>query len=302
MSLSGTLATNTFNPRQLMTAFNLSVPDTTDPAALSHLSLRTDIAGSAQSMLLKNIRLVLDSSTLTGEAGVSDLKTGRLYANLNLDKINIDSYLPPAQAGSQPAPAAAPASGGLLPVDLIRKQNLNVSLGIGSLTAMTYPVTQLRLAATAGGGVVNVSELKGSIYGGSFSFPASVNVQGAEPVLSVKPVVSQIAVGPVAEKILQKHLFEGTVNFSGTLGMTGNSVDAWKRSLSGSTNLELKDGIMHGVNMMQLVVSEMGKYQVLLALAGKNTTTAASAQSDTPIGELTSVASISNGLVNQTTL
>jgi uncharacterized protein involved in outer membrane biogenesis len=302
MGITGNIATNTFNPRQLMSAFNITVPDTADPAALSHLNVRTDIAGSAQSMLLKNIRLGLDSSTLTGEAGISDLKTNRLYAKLNLDKINLDGYLPPANPNAKPAPAAAPADGGLLPVDLIRKQNLSVSLGIGALTVMTYPVTQFRIAATAGGGMVNVSELKGSIYGGSFSFPASVNVQGAQPVLSVKPVVSQIAVGPIAEKILQKHLFEGTVNFNGALGMSGNSVDAWKRSLSGNTNLELKDGVMHGVNMMQLVVGEMGKYQSLLALAGKNTTTAASAQSDTPIGELTSVASISNGLVNQTTL
>jgi uncharacterized protein involved in outer membrane biogenesis len=302
LNISGDIATAAFNPRSVMATLGMAAPKTQDPNAMTRASLSTGIAGSGNSLLLKNLKVLLDSSTLTGEAGISDFKSSKLYAHLNLDKINADGYLPPpAPPGAPVAAAPAPAgNGGLLPVELIRKQNLDISLNVGSAAALGYAIAPFSLAATAGNGLVNVSTLKGNIYGGSFSFPASIDVRGAQPQLSVKPLVSNIEVGPVAQKILKKDLFTGKINLNGVLTLQGNSVGAWKQSLSGTTSFKFDNGILHGVNMMQVVMDGMGKYAGVLALDGKNAAGVVGSQSDTPIGYLESQASINNGVVNQT--
>lgn len=301
MTLNGALATNTFNPRALMAALAITPPKTQDPKALNSASVKADIVGSENSILLKNLRVLLDGSTLTGEAGISDLKSGRQYARLSLDKINVDSYLPPssAAAAAPAAGAAKPAAGGILPVDLLRQQNLDVVLSVGSLTAMSYNVSNFRAAATAGKGVLNISELKGGVYNGSFSIPGSINVQGAQPVLAFTPNINQVELGPLLQKLLKKDLFTGKANYNGELRLTGNTTDAWLRALNGSSGLKLQDGMLRGVNLMQLVMNEMGKYQSLLPLlTGKDSATIVSKQNDTPIRDMSTEASISNGTVN----
>lgn len=304
MSASGNIATNAFNPRGIMSALGIAAPKTQDANVLSSASVSSDIVGNDNSLLLKNLRVKLDGTSLSGDAGVSDLKSFRLYARLNLDKINVDSYLPPtAPSVASNKPAASNPNAPVLPVDLLKKQNMDVALSAGALTVMGYPITQLSVAATADRGLVNVGALKGSIYSGSFSLPASINVQGAQPVIDVKPTISQIEIGPIAQQVLKKDLFTGKFSYNGALRLSGNTVDAWKRSLNGTSSIKLQNGVMHGVNMMQLVLGEFSKYQgFITALTGKDATTIANSQSDTPIAELDSDATITNGLVTQKTI
>lgn len=299
MSLSGNLASNTFNPRNVAAALGVALPKMQDAGLLQRASLSLNLAGDANSVMVRNLKLGMDSSTLSGDAGVTDLKAKRLFARLNLDHINLDGYLPPPAPAAAPAAQAAPA-GDLLPVKLIREQNLDIGFNAGAINAMGYAVNGLQVAATAGNGLVNVSQLGGRIYNGSFSFPATIDVRGAQPSLSVKPNVQHIEVGPVARQVLKKDLFTGAITLTGALGMQGNNVDAWKRSLGGNVSFQFANGVMHGVNMMQLVMDSVGKYQNVLKLAGRSGNEVVSSQSDTPIGHLDSQATIANGLVNQT--
>ena len=80
--------------------------------------------------------------------------------------------------------------------------------------------------------------------------------------------------------------------------MMGNSVPAWTSSLTGNSSIKFDNGVLKGVNMMQLVLNEMGKYQALLPyLTGKNADTIASKQNDTQIASFVGEAEIKNGLV-----
>ncbi|HEX6591814.1 MAG TPA: AsmA family protein [Moraxellaceae bacterium] len=304
MKVSGKLATAAFNPRTLMAALAIPAPKTADANVLKTASFSADIAGDEKQVLLKNIRVKLDESTLTGEAGISDIKTMRQYARLNLDKLDADRYLPPASTAAAPAPAAK-ASGGseeVLPVKLLKDQNLDVAFTAGSLKAMSYPVTGFRVAATAGGGVVNVSELKGSIYNGGFSVPVNINVQGAQPVLKLQPVLQHMEIAPLAKKFLKKDLLEGKASFNGNLTVRGNTVDAWMKSVTGTSDLKFDDGVLHGVNAMQEAMNALGKYQGLLALAGKDAQTIVDKQKDTQIASFAANNTLENGVLNSKSL
>lgn len=311
MTLNGRLSVAPLNPRALMAALGMAAPATADANVLKRASLDTVIEGDEKKVLLKNIRVVLDDTTLTGEAGISDLASLRQYARLTLDRIDVDRYLPPASAAPAPQAAApgkdaapaTPAAGGLIPVDLIRQQNLDVALSAGSLKIMTYPISNFRVAATAGNGVVNVSEFKGSIFQGGFSAPASINVQGAQPVLSVKPVLNGMEIGPLAQKVLKKDLLTGRANFNGAFTVRGNSTDAFMRTVSGSADLKFDNGVLRGVNAMKELTAALGKYQGLVAMAtGKDLAAEAEKQNDTQIAAFNASNTIENGVVNSKSL
>lgn len=307
MAISGKLATAAFNPRSVMAALAIAPPKTADANVLKTASFSAAIAGDEQKVLLKDIRVKLDDSTLTGEAGISDLKTLRQYARLNLDKMDADRYLPPATATSKTAaaPAPAPAAGAsaeVLPVSLLKSQNLDVALTAGSFKVLEYPVSAFRVAATAGNGLVNVSELKGTIYSGGFSVPVNINVQGAQPVLRLQPKLDHMEIGPLARKFLKKDLLEGKASFVGDLTVRGNTVDAWMKSVTGSGDLKFENGVLHGVNAMQEAVNALGKYQGLLALAGKDTQSIVDKQKDTEIASFAANNTLDKGVLNSKSL
>lgn len=309
MVLNGKLSVAPFNPRALTAALGIALPKTADANVLKRASLDTQIEGNGKQVLLRNLRLVLDDSTLSGEAGISDLASFRQFARLNLDRMDVDRYLPPpapAAPANAPAPAPAPAegkAGGVLPVDLIRKQNLDVAVTAGSIKLLTYQVTGFRLAATAGNGVVNVSDFKGSIFSGGFSVPVAINAQGAQPVLTLKPALNGIEIGPLARKVLKKDLLEGKASYNGALTLRGNSTDAWMRSVSGTSDLKLENGLLHGVNAMKELTAALGKYQGLVALAtGKDLAAASEKQNDTQIASFSAINTLDNGVVNSKSL
>lgn len=302
MGISGGIATSVFNPRSVMAALGIDAPKTADPSVLKSASLQAVIQGDDSKILLKNIRLKLDGSTLTGDAGVSDLSTMRLWSRLVLDSIDADRYLPPTDPNAKPE-AVSSAAAGLLPVDLLKSQNLDVALSVGSLKVMTYQISGFRVAATASNGIVNVSELRGNIYNGGFSVPMSINVQGAQPVLKLQPTLNQMEIGPLAKKLLKKQLVEGRASYNGALSLTGNSVDAWMKSASGDSNLKFENGLLHGVDVMNEITGALGQYAALLPLlTGKDAATLASKQNDTEIAGFAANNTLSNGVVNTKTM
>lgn len=303
MSLSGSLQTSTFNPRQLMALAGMTAPVTQDPNVLQRVSLSTTIAGNETQVLASNLRIALDGSSITGEAGVRELPKARLYARLNLDQLNADRYLPPS---AKPAAAAKPdaestkkAVAGILPVALLRSQNLDVALSAGALDIMTYPIRQFRVAATARDGVVTVSELRGNIYNGSFSVPATIDVRGAQPVISLTPNINNIDLGPIATSVLKKDVFTGRMNFNGAVKLTGNDADAWIKSAQGPNTLRLDNGLIKGVNITDALFNALGQYQALLpALTGRDVATLKSKVRDTEIVSMLGETSVNQGVVS----
>lgn len=295
MGINGRLATAVFNPRAVMAALGMAAPKTADASVLKRASFAATIQGDEQKILLKNIRLTLDDSTVTGEAGISDLASLRQYARLSLDKFDADRYLPPASVSGK---AATPASSGMLPVALLKTRNLDVALTAGSLKIMEYPVSSFRLAATAGQGLVNVSELRGTIFSGGFSAPVNINVQGAQPVMRLQPKLDHMEIAPLAKKLLKKDLLEGKASYVGDLTLRGNTMAAWMQSVTGSSDLKLENGLLHGVNAMRELTAALGKYQGLLALTGNDADTLASKQNDTEIASFSADNTLNNGVVN----
>ncbi len=302
MRVNGQLSTNTFNPRELMAGLGITAPVTKDPKALSSASVSAQLTGDEHSFLAKDLRIALDSSKISGEAGVRELPKARIYARLNLDALNADNYLPPEQAAASKASVAKgdakQAVEAILPIELLREQNLDIGLKAGALTIMTYPIKQLSLAATARDGVVNVSEFRGLVADGSFSVPATIDVRGKQPVITLKPTLNKIDLGPIAKQALKQDVFAGRMNFNGDVTVRGNTVDSWIASAKGPNTLRLNDGVIKGVNIRDALFNALGQYQALLPLlTGHDSASLKSKINNTDIVSLLGEITLDEGVV-----
>lgn len=310
MKVSGNINTAAFNPRAIMASLGIKNIVTSDANVLKTASFSSKIDGSETAMLLKDMVIRLDSSTIRGEAGINDLKSMRQYARLNLDTIDADRYLAPAAAAAAPAnkdaassnKPAASDNAPILPIALLKTLNFDMGFNAGNLKIMQYPISNMQLLAQASAGQVAVKTLKGSVLSGSFSAPATISVNGAQPVINTQAQIANIEISQIVKMILKKDLLSGKANFTSNLTLTGNTIPAWKQSVNGAVVIKLDNAVLHGVNAMKEVTNALGKYQALLTMAGKDADTLANKQNDTEIASLSSTNTLNNGVLNTTSL
>lgn len=94
-SVTFTLETGPFSPRAVGVALGRPLPDTEDPAALTRAILQTAGEWSTGGLSLSRLQGELDGSRFSGDARIpADESPPRL--RLELDRLDLDRYLPPA--------------------------------------------------------------------------------------------------------------------------------------------------------------------------------------------------------------
>lgn len=173
LAYQGEFTSDNFNARELLAVFG-SAPKMANDKALTDIKVTAKINGDKTGASLNDLDIKLDKTSLKGSLAVTNFSSSALEANLQGDEINVDDYLPPKvgeQAGSAPAPtAAAPAvtTGDevLIPLELLRKLNVDLKTGFKKLQVMELPLTDVQLDITASGGHIQ-QQLSASAYSGS---------------------------------------------------------------------------------------------------------------------------------------
>ncbi|SMF78164.1 AsmA-like C-terminal region [Azospirillum oryzae] len=137
---------------------------------LRRASLSARLQGHADRFELSGLDFRFDSSRLSGAVAYVDRGRPAFGARLELDRLNLDGYLPadpaptqPAlqtQAQPQPAPRAAASDGGQTTQRLLGLADANLDLRVGQLTVGGLPVQGLHLDATVASGALTVREAK----------------------------------------------------------------------------------------------------------------------------------------------
>jgi AsmA protein len=100
--LSGTVETNSFDPRALLASIGIDPPRTTDPKALGAVRLETNWSFEAGAIGLDPLALTVDGTQLTGNfrraAGEDPLGEFALRG----DSIDLARYIPPSDPASEP--------------------------------------------------------------------------------------------------------------------------------------------------------------------------------------------------------
>nr|WP_282184040.1 AsmA family protein [Azospirillum sp. OGB3] len=136
---------------------------------LRRASVAAQLQGRPGRLDVNGLDLRVDASRLTGAVAYVDRGRPAFGARLDLDRLNLDAYLPPPEGGrtttnaatAAPAPARngnSPANPATSPARLLAGVDANLELTVGQLTVRNTPVQGLRLDATAAGGALSIKE------------------------------------------------------------------------------------------------------------------------------------------------
>lgn len=142
---------------------------------LRRASLSGRLQGHADRFELSGLDFRFDSSRLSGAVAYVDRGRPAFGARLELDRLNLDGYLPAdpaptqpaAQTASQPATRAVGPRNGTASTDSVQAPqrmlglaDANLDLRVGQLTVGGLPVQGLRLDATVASGALTVREAR----------------------------------------------------------------------------------------------------------------------------------------------
>ena len=169
---------------------------------LRKISARAQMTGTPEQVKIGSLDLRFDSSRLTGGITVALRERLAFGANLTLDRLNVDSYIPATKVKAAGAPAGAavkaggvttaPSSGGNAnPVTVLAaltRFDSNVKAHVKSLIYETNPIRDLVVDATVYNGAADIRSLSVGKYGG-----ASASLKGKVKDLVVAPSVENLS-------------------------------------------------------------------------------------------------------------
>ena len=94
-TVAGEIELAPFTPRKLLDRLGQAQPVCADPKVLGRASLKAKVNGTATSLRLSELLVVLDDSKLTGTLAVDGFDRPAVRCDLALDAIDVDRYLPP---------------------------------------------------------------------------------------------------------------------------------------------------------------------------------------------------------------
>jgi len=259
---AATLSVGTFNPRTLLNALQVPLPDMADATVLTKASANVALEGSLDEVTIQPISIALDDTKIEANAVLSlaPLRWDVSIAGANLD---LDRYLPEpvdteveavtTNTAESPQAQANAAATDLIPVELIRGLNGHVGLIFDDIKVKNLTIDQLALDTTQSNGVVSIAPLQASLYQGKVSSQLRLDVRGNTPKIEVVPSVSGVQVQPLLTDFMAMDKIAGETFLSGDLTSQGNSVDALMSSLQGDLLVEMKQGALVGANLTKSV-------------------------------------------------
>lgn len=206
--------------------------------------LRADIDGQTAAL---HADTRFDESRIAVKVNVSRFSPLALSFDLDIDKLNVDKYLPPktAASGSKEADRQAPEK----PLDFSALKGLNASgvVKIGQLQVSNVKAGNVRLEVKAANGKLDVAPLTANLYDGSLAGALSVNADDNH--VALKQNLANVNINPLMKDALDKDVLEGRGNVALDVTTAGTTVAAMKKGLGGTASMNLKDGAIKGINL-----------------------------------------------------
>ncbi|MGH1462546.1 MAG: AsmA family protein [Neptuniibacter sp.] len=295
--ISGKLDISEFDLNKLLTSVGQAAVETTDAKALSAISANIVFEGPANTVTAKNLTLKLDDTTFNGSAGFN-ITNGGISLNLQGDKLNADRYMPPGteeKQETQKSQSKGYSKDPILPVEPLKTLELDASFGLKQLHVSNLDMSNIALQVSAHGGLIKASKIDVDLYGGSVRNKVTLDVRKKTPLITTNKTVTGIQVGDVLKAAAQVDKLTGALNSTSNLTLRGNSVHDFVNSVTGTANVNMKDGEVHGIDMAHTVCQGMNSIKSM----GVDTQ---EVDRSTPFANMGASAKITNGVVKNNDL
>ena len=264
------------------------------PYTLSGLNV--GIKADGQKLALQGLDVKLDESRIQGNVGISQFSKPLYTFDLNIDKLDLNRYLPAAEAKSSESKSTEKtASSPEQPIDLSALKALNAqgNIRIGWLKYGKTEAKNLNVGLKAQDGVASLDPLNVDAYQGTVRGAIKLDAR-ATPAVTIQQTLQNIAVGPLLVDTINNDMLSGNGNLNLNVTAQGNTVTALKKSLGGSVDLRMADGAVKGFDLAGAIRDAKGKLNVLKGQSNAN----ADSNKQTDFSELTATFNIKNGIAH----
>ncbi|HHH45122.1 MAG TPA: AsmA family protein [Gammaproteobacteria bacterium] len=290
-AFSGVIRVAEFVPREVMKKLGLPPLDVADASVLGKADAQLELQATTDSARLDKLRFRLDDSTLDGNLAVSHFARPAIRFDLQLDRIDVDRYLPAgSDAPPVPPPAAAAAGAQMIPVDTLRELDVEGELKIGQLKVSGLRSSDIRMKLTAKSGVVRVHPASASMYEGQYKGDIKLDVRGQQPKIFMDEHLSGIEVGPLLKDLSGKETLSGKTQANAKLTASGQTPEQFTKTLNGKVDFKFTDGAVQGFNLAAMIRKAQAK------LEGKPVPPD-SGPNQTDFSSLSGSANITNGVI-----
>ena len=241
-----------------------------------------------------------DESKIFVDAQANKFSPLDLRFGFKADRLNMDKYFPPkspatvANQGNSVAEKSAP-----LNFSAIRGLNMQGTIQIGALQIQNLKFAQFSANLNAANNRLLISPVRASLYGGSMNGSLTVDAQDNRVV--IKQSLQGIRVHPLLMDLAKKDILEGTGTVNVDVAGRGASVDALKKSLTGSASIALRDGAIKGINLAQKLRDLKNKLALNKATATDDTQ-ASRKEEKTDFSEMTASFQLNKGVAHNNDL
>lgn len=262
---------------------------TTDPAVLGNFSLDGKLLYDGNSAAVQELDARLDDTTLKGHVTVADLARQSLRFDLQLDRIDLDRYLPPE---AEEAAGATEAAGAEEEIDLkvLRELDASGQLRIGEVKVAGLSFTDAVVSVTAADGKLRLNPLKTAFYGGQYTGDVVIDARGDTPSMSLDERITGVQMAPVVKALSEHEFLSGKAGGGFKLSASGSTVKGMLSSLSGTLDLAMVEGALEGID----VVYELQRAE---ALFNKQAPAARAGEPRTPFQTMKMSAAVDKGTV-----
>jgi len=281
--INGTVHTDSVNLRDLFSRLEIELPPMAEESSLTKIAFASRVKANAEHFELDDIKLNLDDSEMTGWLHVLDMAQPMVRYKLHVSPINADAYLAPPSAEVSAVPAGESAVAGTataeqeseieLPIELLRKLDLQGELTMASVTVKQIPVTDILMKTQAKAGVVRIDPLELKALDGNATSSVMLNVKGEIPDYAIGMKASEIQPGPVLDPMLaaifgQKDVsMDGAANVLANIKMQGTRVSQFKKAAKGNLQFDMAKTVLHGVDFEYYVRNVVADYLATKSIA-----------------------------------
>lgn len=227
------------------------------PEALRTVTLSSPFTADAEALELTELKLAVDDITGSGSLAVRGLDgRPRIEATLELGRLALDRYLPPASAEAEAEREEQAAAGGWpeepvsLPLPL--PADLRAQVGFAGLAVRGFETGAGRIEATVEGERATLRLASLELYDGTAQADVDL-VAGPPHDLAVGWKVEGVRARPFLAALAGPERLEGRTFSEAKLAARGLSVKDLVSTLEGAGRVELRDGAILGVNIAAMV-------------------------------------------------
>lgn len=245
------LTVDEFSPRRVLAALGRAVAGDTAPDAWHRLSFQAAVQAEGGNVSVTAGTLQLDDTRSELSLRAADWGRRGVVFEVHVNDLDLDRYLASGRSASRPGSGAPPGAPAVSePALALPIPKLKGTVSVERLTAGRARLERVSMQLSGTGGVLTIDPFTASLYDGSMSGRAAVDVRPGGPHTSLEATLADVQLGPLLKDISGRGAIEGRGRAEVVLSGAGLDASALLHTLSGHGRLVLVDGAIAGLDLL----------------------------------------------------